>query len=1144
MEKLSNLPKPVLAGAAVGGGGSLIAAGVAIGSGNWWIFLIVFVLVIAVVLGGFLILAAWRRKKKSAQMGGQIQQHNSAVRGISDPGQRARLDDLRKKFEQGVNEYRSRGKDLYTLPWYMIVGEPGSGKTEAIRHSNVGFPPGMQDEFQGVGGTINMNWWFTNYAVLLDTAGRLMFEEIRPGETSEWKEFLGLLKRNRPNCPVNGLLLVIPSDSLIKDSAEDIARKAGRIAQQLDVIQRVLDVRFPVFVIVSKCDKVNGFREFFDGLNDPQQQHQIMGWSNPSPLDQPFRPELLDQHLEQVVQRLCRRRLGLLRDPVPELASARRIDEVDALYALPHSLSLLAPRLRRYLETIFLAGEWSAKPLFLRGIYFTSSMREGAALDEELANVMGVPVDQLGEGKVWERERAYFLRDLFVEKVFREKGLVTRAANTSQMLRRNKLILFCGGTAGLALFIIIAVFSMVSLRNNVEDHSKYWHAVAAVGWQNHTWKQPLVPFKAGGAYADAVTNQVVVERPIELARFHASLRDLAEKQLPRNWFYPGLSSLYARKSRSAQRVVFDTGIVKPLVEAARQKMTRDLSNDPEALRRFPEALAALIRLEMDADPGAPGSKKPLTLQATEGFLRPLWSFVAGQDAASDPAFTNLVGVMLRTYTGGEAGSSWAPPWLSGAVASTNLLGNNPPMRANLDALENVVKASAKVRVDRWNETLKLRDSLAEFKRAEEALFAAAKAGDDSKFDQQFALLARARAEADAQLQQPKVKETLAFGGGISLSNAYSKFSDQLRGVAADVVRTVRAPLSQSGHPLYTEIGQRLDLIQQQAEVRMASLNPSGDAARWREMDAFLLAKPGGYAERGAVYAEIMKQLTATPFASLKQLSRLKPSPLETYQKETLGPLAARAREYAGSFKPEFGVISTAALARVERAQRLAFLNAYKQEVEALVRGSAGFPLIKATNSFIGLQNLPKLRRDLTYVGNDLKEPILQGAPFQDHADWKRFSSWVANLNQVSQALLDDDGNPLKCTISLRKKEGAGAAMDDWSLGYHDIKLEGAKDRMRSDTGQDVALGAIAMDAPAVLQLFRNVDDNQGRSYPSPAWGALWLIHQYAKPSVAGTVWVLDRPSELQADNFKDPLRLRLEFPKPLPSLESWPGPTP
>ena len=355
MEKFANLPPPLKWVVGVTGIGTLMGTGVAIGSVPWmyvWKFILILVLLLALILGGYLLWSAWRRKLRSAQLGGELAQHSSASpRGISDPGQRARLDDLRKKFETGVREYKSRGKDLYKLPWYAIVGEPGSGKTEAVRHSNVGFPPGMQDEFQGVGGTINMNWWFTNNAVLLDTAGRLMFEEVRPGETSEWKEFLTLLKKNRPNCPINGLLLVIPSDSLIKDSADDIQRKAGKIAQQLDVIQRVLDVRFPVFVIVTKCDKINGFREFFDSVTDPQLQSQMMGWSNPAPLDEPFRPDLVDQHLSQVVQRLRRRRSGLLKDPVPETPAGRRVDEVDSLYALPHSLSLVAPRLRRYLPS-------------------------------------------------------------------------------------------------------------------------------------------------------------------------------------------------------------------------------------------------------------------------------------------------------------------------------------------------------------------------------------------------------------------------------------------------------------------------------------------------------------------------------------------------------------------------------------------------------------------------------------------------------------------------------------------------------------------------------------------------------------------------------------------------------------------------
>src|SRR6185295_91607 len=300
----------------------------------------------------------------------------------------------------------------------------------------------------------NMNWWFTNSAIILDTAGRLMFEEVQPGTTNEWNEFLKLLKQNRPNCPINGMLLVIPVDTLIKDTSEALEKKAGKIAQQFEQIQRILGVRFPVFVIITKCDLLNGFREFFDDLNDPQMQHQIMGWSNSAPLDERFDPVLVTSHLETVKQRLVERRQNLLFDPVhTEDTQARRIDQVDALYALPDSLTKIGPRLRRYLEMIFVAGEWSPKPLFLRGIYFTSSMTEGSALDAELAEVLGVPVDSLPEGRVWRRDRAYFLRDLFIEKVFREKGLVTRASNADKQVRtRRAVLLVAGFVAIVAMF--------------------------------------------------------------------------------------------------------------------------------------------------------------------------------------------------------------------------------------------------------------------------------------------------------------------------------------------------------------------------------------------------------------------------------------------------------------------------------------------------------------------------------------------------------------------------------------------------------------------------------------------------------------------------------------------------------------------
>ena len=59
----------------------------------------------------------------------------AAHRGVTDPALRGRLEDLQRNFARGIEKFQTAGKDFYGLPWYVIAGEPGSGKTEAIRHS-------------------------------------------------------------------------------------------------------------------------------------------------------------------------------------------------------------------------------------------------------------------------------------------------------------------------------------------------------------------------------------------------------------------------------------------------------------------------------------------------------------------------------------------------------------------------------------------------------------------------------------------------------------------------------------------------------------------------------------------------------------------------------------------------------------------------------------------------------------------------------------------------------------------------------------------------------------------------------------------------------------------------------------------------
>lgn len=639
------------------------------------IVLVAGLLVVGVILVVFLVVLAAIRRRKAAPFEAELAANTGAVpEGISEAAARARLDDLRGRFTEGVETFKKHGKDMYSLPWYAIVGEPGSGKTEVLRHSNIGFPPGLTDELQGSGGTINMDWWFTNSAVILDTAGRLMFEDAAASSNSEWAEFLKLLARHRPNCPINGLMLVIPADSLIKDTADEIDDKARRIARQLDLIQRSLDVRFPVFILITKSDLINGFREFFDGLDDPQLQHQILGWSNPQDLDTPFDPTLVQEHLLNIEDRLLRRRLGLLVDPVArEGANARRLDEVDAMFALPEAMVGVAPRLRRYLEHIFPAGEWSAKPLFLRGMYFVSSMRDGSALDAELAEAMGVSLEQLPEGRVWERDRSYFLKDLFLDKMFREKGLVTRASNTRELRRKRRMALF--GATGLAsaALIAISVLQASALRRSVAQPRNFWTAVGDI-----YGAQASYPTIVGGASGRAADTELLYlgdkpadaggrlksdGEPLSVARAAEAIAAEVEREIrvpfifrPAMLFAGGGTELLGQGRREAGRAAIERSVLEPIVRRASASLAAS-APDPREREAAVEAWITLAGMLQAA--GDTGRELPSLGPLLRWTLRP--SVVqAGDWTAYEAAATSVVSLdrALDALASGSDGRRW------------------------------------------------------------------------------------------------------------------------------------------------------------------------------------------------------------------------------------------------------------------------------------------------------------------------------------------------------------------------------------------------------------------------------------------------------------------------------------------------------
>ncbi len=1116
-----------------------------------------------VVIAGAMALWAmyqkWSGHQRSKALSSQIAAHAAgAPSAIRDPALLATLDRLRENFARGIEKFEAVGKDIYSLPWYVVCGEPGSGKTEAVRRCKVGFPPGLQDEMQGAGGTINMHWWFTNYAVLIDTAGKLLFQEAPPGSTTEWTEFLNLLRRSRPNCPINGLLLVIPSESLIKDTMDDIAAKAGKIARQLDVIQRSLDVRFPVFVLISKCDKIVGFREFFSGVKDPLLQDQMTGWSNPAPLDTPFQLEAVNRHLAEVVQRIGRRRLGMLKDPTPTDHGKRRADEVDSLFALAGSIGALAPRLRKYLETIFGQGAQTAKPLFLRGIYFTSALTEGKELDTELASALGLTEDQLPASKAWERERSFFLKDLFLQKVFKERGLVTRATNTTKVIKNRQRIIGGVVAAGTLAVLGISYAGYKALKSSVGSELAYWHAGAnADNWSGARWR-PIVNGRLEYTGNDIVQLDVNTEMPV--MQFHERLHQLAGADLKIPAIFRPIESLAMQANpsrREAQRVLFAAGVVGPVVDANRDR----LINSDTWTAADSERLAALIRLEGSIHlKGRPGYDADYP---AEDFFVPLLGPAMKDVAGGQDTLAKLMQIYEWTYFRGGAGRGlWPDAWLSRGAS----LRDNQPIVRGWDALDRAMQAAQETQRDAIQAIQAGRLTAVRYIDAEKSFQQALAQPRSGPAWTQDALSAWSDLTTRRGLMDKLVadlKDKTGVGKEVTLDSAYRAAVARMKGEAGQASQLIRAALVKQqaaaeaalaatnpagDFTLYRDLERRLSGLDAQASAQLGQLMSASEEAQLSDLDVPTLLSENGapaYAVRCAIYAEVM-QIMAPAADSGSLLGRL--GEALAGQTATLTGVRERLAQYTGAQRHEF-TTATRTLLEVAAPQGVeAAVEAYRREVDRTFPEVIGYPLgsgpaLTPEQLKERLALLAKARADAAATG------LPAGARSALDGRFKRLEQMAA----FATRLAGPDGNPAAVTIVLPSDQeqegiiqralGASGARQAITRVFKSVRVTDRSYPLQGLPESVVLDKSTTAAALPRLEFFTTVGPKSvaDAAVELPAgWGALRLLQQGATRRANGREW--DAIVRLNNRGTELVLAVTLSFEQPLPALEQWPAP--
>ena len=525
--------------------------------------LLVLVALLLLGLRGLRLLLARRRNERLLK---------SLESGDAGPelGQRFRqaLAMLRQGIEaKGARRWWQGRRQVQQLPWYLIIGAPGGGKTTALLHSGLRFPLAEKlgrDPLAGAGGTRHCDWWFSQDAVFIDTAGRYTTQDSdAAADAREWQQFLALLRRHRPVQPINGVLVSVSVPDLLQGGAE-LARQAAAVAARLDELRRELDLAFPVYLLVTKADLLAGFVETFGDL-DAAQREQL--WGLVFDPDAAGIPADLGPRLAELAQRLAQRGPELLQH---EHTPQRRLP----LYAFAAQFEALLAPLESFVRKAF-AGIAAEPAQRLRSIALTSGTQEGNPIDRvigELARSHGLALKPLPRPDAG--GKSFFLSSLLKRLVIAEAPL---AGQRLQRLRvRRRAVMAGAGLAGAALLAASALWWQ-SYRRNLDY-------VDAVRTRVEQLTQRI------GSLESARLEQVL---PLYALLERLAANDGIDPNEPPAGFGFGLfqGPRLARSAEQAYREMLDRSLAPLLVE----RLRRDLREAEDSATRY-EALRASLML--------------------------------------------------------------------------------------------------------------------------------------------------------------------------------------------------------------------------------------------------------------------------------------------------------------------------------------------------------------------------------------------------------------------------------------------------------------------------------------------------------------------------------------------------------------------
>lgn len=297
--------------------------------------------------------------------------------------------------------------NMAKLPWYLFMGSSQSGKTTLLTNSQVNFMLAKSQKGEGpsaLAPSEQCDWWATRDWVLLDIPSSYITVKEKTFSKVLWNNLLVLIKQQKPHASLQGILLALPLPELLKQPNQ---KQALALVKELKTSIQDLREKFgahlPFHFIITKCDLLPGFVEFFSEASSDELAHY---WGVTIPPKQPHEKltDLVMHRFNALIKRLNKQLLSRLhqeRNPMTR----------PFIKDFPLQVERLKETLHHFLKSLEIPD------LHLTGVFLTSAKQPNEATETTPIAYTASNTQSLAllQQPAYFPEKAYFIRQLLTQ---------------------------------------------------------------------------------------------------------------------------------------------------------------------------------------------------------------------------------------------------------------------------------------------------------------------------------------------------------------------------------------------------------------------------------------------------------------------------------------------------------------------------------------------------------------------------------------------------------------------------------------------------------------------------------------------------------------------------------------------------------